>query len=94
VFGPDRDAPNGQGTAILDLRLAFATRVAIQGFFLAALLVMGLAVRFPVLLIVAVAFLAAELPLARLVRRRRGRAQLSTSSAVPEAGVPAATLYR
>jgi hypothetical protein len=70
TFGPGREAPNGQGTAILDLRLAFATRIAIQGFFLAALLVMGLAFELPVLLIVALAFLLAELPLAALVRSR------------------------
>jgi hypothetical protein len=70
VFGPDRDAPNGQRTAILDLRLAIFTRIAIQGFFLVALLVMGLAGRLPVLLVTALVFLAAELPLAALVRSR------------------------
>jgi hypothetical protein len=70
VFGPDRDAPGGQRTAILDLRLAIVTRVAMQGFFLAALLVMGLALRLPVLLGAALGFLAAELPLAALVRAR------------------------
>jgi hypothetical protein len=70
VFGPNRDAPNGQRTAILDLRLAIFTRVAIQGFFLVALLVMGLALELPVLLITALVLLAAELPLAALVRAR------------------------
>jgi hypothetical protein len=70
VFGPGRDAPNGQETAILDLRLAFVTRVAMQAFFLAALLVMGLATKLPVLLIVSVGLLAAELPLAMLVNAR------------------------
>jgi hypothetical protein len=70
VFGPDRDPPNGQRTAILDLRLAIFTRIAIQGFFLVALLVMGLAGQLPVLLVTALVFLAAELPLAALVRSR------------------------
>jgi hypothetical protein len=70
VFGPGRDAPNGQRTAIIDLRLAFVTRVAIHGFFLTALLVLGVAFELPVLLIVALGFLAAELPLAALVRAR------------------------
>jgi hypothetical protein len=70
VFGPDRDSPGGQQTAILDLRLAIVTRVAMQGFFLSALLVMGLAFRLPVLLAAALVFLAAELPLAALVRAR------------------------
>ncbi|MEX0626550.1 MAG: carotenoid biosynthesis protein [Chloroflexota bacterium] len=70
VFGPGRDAPDGQRTAIIDLRLAIFTRVAMQGFFLAALLLMGLALQLPVLLGVAVLFLTAELPLAALVRAR------------------------
>lgn len=70
VFGPGRDAPDGQGTAILGLRLAFVTRVAMQAFFLAALLVMGVAVELPVLLIAALLFLALEVPLAMLVNAR------------------------
>jgi hypothetical protein len=70
VFGPDRGMPDGQGTAILDLRLAIATRVVIHLFFLGGLLVMGLATQLPVLLGVALGLLAAELPLARLVRAR------------------------
>jgi hypothetical protein len=81
TFGPSRDAPNGERTAILDLRLAFVTRVAMQGFFLLALLVMGLAVHLPILLLVAILLLAAELPLAALVRARLAAA---------EAGNPAA----
>jgi hypothetical protein len=84
VFGPGRDAPDGQGTAILDLRLAFVTRVAIQGFFLAALLVMGVAFQLPVLLIVAVLFLAAELPLAALVRSRLADADAAAPEPEPE----------
>ena len=70
AFGPSRDVPDGQRTAILDLRLALITRVAMQGFFLVALLLMGLALQLPVLLGAALIFLAAELPLAALVRAR------------------------
>jgi hypothetical protein len=81
VFGPDRDAPDGQRTAILDLRLAVLTRIAMQGFFLAALLVMGLAFRLPVLLGVALLFLAGELPLAALVRARLASSSPGTAHA-------------
>lgn len=70
VWGPDRAMPDGQGTAILDLRLAYATRVAIHLFFLGGLLWLGLATELPVLLVVALALLAAELPLAILVQGR------------------------
>ena len=70
VWGPDRGEPDGQGTAILDLRLAVATRVAIHLFFLGGLLALGLAARLPILLLVALLLLAAELPLALLVRSR------------------------
>jgi len=80
TFGPGRHEPNGQEVAVLDLRLAFVTRVAMQGFFLAALLVMGLAFKLPVLLLVALLLLAAELPLAALVRSRL--------NGVPEASGP------
>jgi len=71
VFGPDRGTPDGSAHAILDLRLAFATRVAIHCFFLAALLYLGLATSEPVLFGVALALLAAELPLGVLTLRRR-----------------------
>jgi hypothetical protein len=71
VWGSDRGSPDGAGEAILDLRLAFATRLAIHLFFLAALLVLGLATTAPMLLVVALAMLAAELPLARLIAARR-----------------------
>ena len=71
VWGPDRIRPDGDADAILDLRLAFATRIAIHLVFLAALLWLGLAVTEPVLLVVAVLLLAAEWPLAGLVARRR-----------------------
>jgi Carotenoid biosynthesis protein len=85
VFGPDRDVPDGERTAILDLRLAVLTRIAMQGFFLAALLLMGLAFRLPVLLAVAILFLAAELPLAALVRTRLTAAARRTTGAANEA---------
>jgi hypothetical protein len=70
VWGPDREAPDGQRTAILELRLAVATRVAIHLFFLGGLLYLGLATELPVLLLAAILLLAAELPLAMLVRSR------------------------
>lgn len=71
VLGPDRGEPDGAAAAILDLRLAFATRIAIHLFFLAALVAIGVAAREPIILLVAVALLAAELPVAVLVERRR-----------------------
>jgi hypothetical protein len=74
VFGPDRGEPDGSAAAILDLRLAFLTRLAVHGFFLVALLVMGLASREPVILATALALLAAELPLAVLTHGRRSQA--------------------
>jgi hypothetical protein len=74
VFGPDRGIPDGSTTAILDLRLAFATRVAIHGFFLLALFAMGLAFREPVILLTAVILLAAEAPLAVLTHERHAAA--------------------
>ena len=71
VFGPDRDEPDGAAAAILDLRLAFLTRLAVHGFFLIALFAMGLASREPVLLATALVLLLAELPLAILTHTRR-----------------------
>ena len=71
VFGPNRGEPDGSSTAILDLRLAFATRLAVHGFFLVALLVIGVATREPVLLAVSLLLIAAEIPLAVLVHQRR-----------------------
>jgi hypothetical protein len=70
IWGPDRGRPDGASEAILDLRLAFATRIAIHLVFLAALLWLGLAVTAPVLLVVALAMLAAEVPLSRLTHAR------------------------
>ncbi|HYI67479.1 MAG TPA: carotenoid biosynthesis protein [Candidatus Limnocylindrales bacterium] len=87
VFGPDRGTPDGAANAILDLRLAFATRIAIHGFFLVALLVLGLAASELVLLGVALALLAAELPLAVLTLRRHqiGTRSVSIGEALTEA---------
>jgi hypothetical protein len=73
IWGSDRGRPDGAADAILDLRLAFATRVAIHLVFLGALLWLGLATSAPVLLGVAVLMLAAEWPLARLVTARAMR---------------------
>jgi hypothetical protein len=85
VWGPDRGTPDGAGEAILDLRLAFATRVAIHLVFLVALLWLGLAVSAPVLLVVALFMLAAELPLGMLVTSRHaGRSARSTARVLPE----------
>jgi hypothetical protein len=75
VFGSDRAEPNGERTAIVELRVAFASRVAIHLFFIGALVVLGLAPSAPVLVVVAVALLAAELPLSWLTRRRHARAE-------------------
>jgi Carotenoid biosynthesis protein len=70
VWGPDRAAPDGEATAILDIRLTFLTRAAIHLFFLGALVVSGFALRLPVLLAVALLLLAAEVPLAWLTAAR------------------------
>ncbi len=87
VFGPNRGTPDGSATAILDLRLAFATRVAIHCFFLAALLYLGIAASQPVIFGVAIALLAAELPIGILTLRRRqtGARSASIPGAVSEA---------
>ena len=74
VWGPGRAPPDGAGRAMLDLRMAFASRIAIHLFFLAALFVMGLAARLPVLLAVSLAMLIVEAPLAWLIRSRHGEA--------------------
>jgi hypothetical protein len=70
VFGSDRGRPNGEAVAILDLRAAFLTRLAIHLVFLVALVAMGLATTLPVVLAVALLLLAAEAPLAVLTERR------------------------
>jgi Carotenoid biosynthesis protein len=86
VFGPDRARPDGERMAILDLRLATLTRVAIHCYFLGALLVLGLAARLPVLLGVALLLLAAEVPLSRLVARRHERHLQSRAEPAVELG--------
>ena len=70
VFGRDRGQPNGEAMAIVDLRAAFGMRLMIHGFFLVALLGLGLATSEPMLLLVALVMLVAELPLALLTERR------------------------
>ena len=70
VWGQDRIRPDGARTAILDLRLAFATRLAIHLYFLGALLFLGLATQLPVLLLTSLTLLAAELPLSLMVAAR------------------------
>ncbi len=71
IWGPDRVVGNGEADALLDLRLAIASRLAIHGLFLAALLWLGLAMSAPILLVVALLMLAVEGAVASLVRRRR-----------------------
>ena len=93
IWGPDRGRADGAADAILDLRLAIATRLAIHLFFLAALVVIGLASREPVLLAVSVILLAAEWPLAALVRRRSrrsGEASAARASAPADGSAEAA----
>jgi len=70
VWGPDRGRPDGEGLAIIELGLALGTRVAIEGFFLVALVLMGGITQLPVLMLVAVALLAVEWPLGWLVHGR------------------------
>ena len=70
IWGPDRARPDGESVAIIDLRLAFASRLAIHLFFLAAMILIGLAAAEPVLLVVSVGLLLAEAPLGWLAHRR------------------------
>ena len=60
----DRDLARSPSASLLDLRLAFFNRLVIHGFFLSAFFAMGLAAQVPALLLVALAMLALELPLA------------------------------
>jgi hypothetical protein len=82
VWGPDRAEPNGERQAILDLRVAFSSRLAIHLFFLGALLLVGILASAPMLAVVALALLGAELPLARLVGRRHVQAEVAASRPV------------
>ena len=70
IWGPDRARPDGESVAIIDLRLAFASRLAIHLFFLAAMILIGLAAADPVLLVVSIGLLLAEAPLGWLAHRR------------------------
>jgi hypothetical protein len=74
IFGPDRGQPNGASVAIVDLRIAFVTRLAIHGFFLIALFWLGLPQTVPMLLVISLVMLAAEVPLALLTERRHASA--------------------
>jgi hypothetical protein len=74
VFGSGRQPPERGGVAIVDLRLAFFTRLSIQAFFLGALLVMGFAMQIPVLLVVSIGLLVLEIPLGLLVNARLAEA--------------------
>lgn len=94
VWGPDRIPPNGAGFAILELRVALAIRVAIHGFFITALLLMGVAWQLPVLLIAAVLLLAAEWPLGRLVHARHAESHAVPRQPIPEGGAAPAGSYR
>jgi hypothetical protein len=90
VWGPDHTRSHGERLAILDLGLALGTRVAIHGFFISALVLIGAAWKLPVLLLVALALLAAEWPLGRLVHARHTAAQTALRTALPDgAGAPA-----
>ncbi|MEO8251984.1 MAG: carotenoid biosynthesis protein [Chloroflexota bacterium] len=94
VFGPDRVPPDGERQAILELRLAFGTRVAIHGFFLVALFAIGVALQLPVLLAASLILLAAEWPLDRLVHARHARAVGEPRQGLPDADPAPAQTYR
>jgi len=82
VFGSVREPPDGQIAAIVDLRLAFFTRLSIQVFFLTALLVMGVAAQLPVLLVASVILIAGDVWVSRLVDQRRAAAGLVPARSV------------
>lgn len=86
VFGSGRQPPDGQIAAIVDLRLAFFTRLSIQVFFLTALVVMGFGAQLPVLLVTSVALIVGDLAVSRLVDQRRAAAGLVPVRAVFPAG--------
>lgn len=71
VWDPGRLPGDGARQAILDLRMAFASRLAIHGVFLVSMLALGIAAETPALLVTALALLALEIPLALLVGSRR-----------------------
>lgn len=82
VFGTGRQPPDGQMAAIVDLRLAFFTRLSIQGFFLIALLIMGIAPELSVLLVTSVVLILVDVWLSRLIDQRRAAAGLAPARAV------------
>jgi hypothetical protein len=84
IFATRRQPERGM-VAIVDLRLAFLTRLSIQAFFLVALVVMGFATQLPVLLAVSVALLIGEFPLFWLVNSRLSEASARTD----QRGAPA-----
>jgi len=86
VWGPERSSPDGQRMAMLELGISFATRLAIHLFFLVSLVVLGVVGSAPVLAVVAVVLLAAELPLARLVHARRAGEEVTEPDASRSAG--------
>lgn len=94
VWGPDRVAPDGARQAILELRLALGTRVAIHGFFLVSLILIGAAWQLPVLLVAALLLLAAEWPLGRLVHARHSEAHAAARRPLPGADQAPAQSYR
>jgi Carotenoid biosynthesis protein len=94
VWSPDHTRSHGERLAILDLGLALGTRVAIHGFFISALVLIGAAWELPVLLVVALVLLAAEWPLGRLVHARHTAAQTAVRRALPDNGPVPAETYR
>ena len=83
VWGPDRIAPDGARVAIVDLRLAFVSRLAIHVVFLGALLFLGLQATLPMLLLVSLGLLMTEMPLAWLAHARL-RTEPGAGAAVAE----------
>jgi len=94
VWGPDRIRPDGEGLAILELGLALGTRIAIEGFFLVALMLIGGVTAYPVLLVTALVLLAAEVPLGRLVHARHIRAHAEARRVIAESGPARAGTFR
>jgi len=94
VWGPDRIRPDGEGLAILDLGLALGTRVAIHGFFIVALVLIGAAWQLPVLLLAALVLLAVEWPLGRLAHARHTAAHAAARRTLPDGGQAPAQSYR
>jgi len=94
VWGPDRIRPDGEGLAILDLGLALGTRVAIHGFFIVGLVLIGAAWQLPVLLLAALVLLAVEWPLGRLAHARHTAAHAAARRTLPDGGQAPAQSYR